>query len=111
MILFEVYSKCLALSPFECNTPGSVNMNRAFSGPKTRPAAVAEQTGWLNWIFFVMLNKSNVAVYHSTDESRIHDHLNPESVIRLRQNMQTADKWVLATSSLYILAITNVLLE
>ncbi len=28
---------------------------RAFSGPKTRPAAVAEQTGRLTWIYFVML--------------------------------------------------------
>ena len=32
--------------------------NGAFSGPKTRPAAVAEQTGRLTWIFFVMFDES-----------------------------------------------------
>ena len=32
----------------------------AFSGPKTRPAAVAEQTGRLTWIFFVMFDESVV---------------------------------------------------
>ncbi len=30
----------------------------AFSGPKTRPAAVAQQTGRLTWIIFVMFEKS-----------------------------------------------------
>ncbi len=30
----------------------------AFSGPKTRPAAVAKQTGWFTWIFFVSFDKS-----------------------------------------------------
>ncbi len=30
----------------------------AFSRPKTRPAAVTEQTGRLTWIFFVMLDGS-----------------------------------------------------
>ena len=29
----------------------------AFSGPKTRPAAVAEQSGRLTWIFFGMFDE------------------------------------------------------
>ena len=33
-------------------------MSGAFSGPKTRPAAVAEQTGRLTWIFFVVFEES-----------------------------------------------------
>ena len=36
---------------------------RAFSGPKTRPAAVAEQTGRLTWIFFVMFDERRVILY------------------------------------------------
>jgi len=31
---------------------------RAFSGPKTRPAAVAEQSGRHTWIFFVMFDEN-----------------------------------------------------
>ena len=33
---------------------------RAFSGPKTHPAAVAEQTARLTWIFFGMVDESLV---------------------------------------------------
>ena len=33
------------------------NLLRAFSGPKSRPAAVAQQTGWLTWILFGMFDE------------------------------------------------------
>ncbi len=33
---------------------------RAFSGPKSRPAAVAEQTGRHTWIYFVMFDERYV---------------------------------------------------
>ena len=35
----------------------------AFSVPNTRPAAVAEQTGRLTWIFFVMFDESSRQVF------------------------------------------------
>ena len=35
----------------------SPGLFRAFSGPKTRPAAVAEQTGRLTWFFFIMFDE------------------------------------------------------
>ena len=37
----------------------------ASSGPKTRPAAVTEQTGRLTWIFFVMFDESKQTNYQA----------------------------------------------
>ena len=59
---------------------------RALSGPRTRPAAVAEQTGRFTWIFFVMFDESlvdNLDII--TDMSNIEDGI----VKRKRMRAQT----------------------
>ncbi len=48
---------CLSLYDVPGRQPTRRILMRAFSGPKSRPAAVAEQTGRLTWILFVMFDE------------------------------------------------------